>query len=187
MTARRPSDQAGVYGLVTDTNSEVDLVRLQDLQESGNNESHGEDLPDPLSSTCGTVRDGATSHKKDVVKRLALPLFYWLVFIAITTICWEFHARLRHLPAEYGIRSRWTDPCDELLKPLKSWRQVALLTVNAVAGFVTAAAGYFRPRLLAPSEADPVIDSWSGFCHVGIFRKIVYVVLLLSPLPVYFM
>ncbi|KAE9370169.1 hypothetical protein N431DRAFT_468241 [Stipitochalara longipes BDJ] len=114
-------------------------------------------------------------------------LLFWLVFVAVTVVCWVIYSRLRDSPTEFGLRTRWTAECNKFSNPFQSWRKVALLTVNAVAGVVTAIASYFRTRLLAPTTDDHRIDSWGGFWHVSVLRKLLYILLLLSPLPVYFL
>lgn len=91
-----PFDQAGAYGLVTATDTH-ETVRLQNLEENGT-KSHREDSLELQAlggiSDTALVLAGASTYDKaprilswDLTKRLALPLFLWLVLVAITSLC----------------------------------------------------------------------------------------------------
>lgn len=129
-------------------------------------------------------------------REYGLAAVLWLGFVGVTITSWYIYHRLGSKPSEYGIGTQWTASCDNLQKSLKTWNQLALLAINVVAGFVTLTASYFRTGLLAPSPSaflkstQPLylaVDSWRGFARLSILRKILYIVLLFSSLPVHFM
>ncbi|KAH6982253.1 hypothetical protein BKA56DRAFT_672996 [Ilyonectria sp. MPI-CAGE-AT-0026] len=111
----------------------------------------------------------------------------WVLSAAFTAACFV----LQNAPY---LRVYLTEECDKLTSP-SQWRTYVLLLVNVAAAIPTAAATHFRTGLLAPPKATYQpgkrkyigIDTLTGFKAATLFRQILYVFLLLTPLPVFFL
>lgn len=164
MSSRRPVDLGGHYRPVLSTRTELSSDQLIELQEVHRTTSlrNTPEIPDysnppPKTGKLRNVGHHVASSFASCWEH-SWALLLWLTFVAVTVVCWVVHSRLADSPTEFGLRTRWTAECGKLSNPFQFWRKVALLTVNAVAGIVTAIAAYFRPRLLAPS----ILIRWSS-------------------------
>ncbi|KAK3317777.1 hypothetical protein B0T19DRAFT_446717 [Cercophora scortea] len=154
----------------------------------------GEELEEAAVS--GTPRRTTTWTR---IASQVLALLLWLAFVALTVLTWVPFSRVGSSPRDFGIGVVWTTKCDELsihASSLPSLQRLALLLVTILATAVTVISSFFLSGLLVPSPSKALksggrrywgLDSWVAFRHASITRKTLYVMLLLSNFPVYFL
>lgn len=126
---------------------------------------------------------GRSSQLRNNLEGISL----WVLTASFTAACFV----LQNAPY---LRVYLTEECDKLTSP-SQWRTYVLLLVNVAAGIPTAAATHFRTGLLAPPKATYQpgdrkyigIDTLTGFKAATLFRQTLYLFLLLTPLPVFFL
>jgi hypothetical protein len=125
-----------------------------------------------------------------------LSLLYWVITLAIVVLSWVGVRTVEALNdrSSYGLFARWSSSCKSF-SPITGRYGNVILALNIATAVVITAPDHFRTQVVAPSPAEFQrnqhmelgAQSWTAFRMSSRFRRAIYVVLMLTSIPLYFL
>ncbi|KAI9656912.1 MAG: hypothetical protein M1821_003551 [Bathelium mastoideum] len=124
-----------------------------------------------------------------------LSILYWLLNVAIVTLSWVAIRAVKTLkdPVLYGLFQRWSGLCSDF-STIGGKYGTVIFALNIAAALVIASSDHFRTQVVAPSptafqrtEINLGVQSLSAFKAASGVRKAIFVALLLTSIPLYFL